>query len=232
MEGTVRLGRIAGVEVQVHWSTGVTASLIALALAEGVFPAAVGGLSTSDYYAMGVTTAALFFASLLLHELGHALQARREGIATRVITLWMLGGVAASEARFDEPGTEARVALAGPAISAVLGVGFVAAGQVSAIPPVDAAVLAWLGWTNLLLLAFNMLPALPLDGGRVLRAALWSRTGSRLGATHAAVRVSRGLSVGLIAVGLLGFVTGNGVGGLWLALVGWFLLSAAAAEMR
>ena len=232
VEGTVRLGHVAGVEVRVNWSSGVTASLIALGLARGVFPSEAGGLSTQTYYAMGVATAVLFFASLLLHELGHALQARREGIATRAITLWMLGGVAQSDAAFARPGTEARVALAGPAVSAVLGVGLVAAGHVSGLSPGAAAVLEWLGWTNLLLLAFNLLPALPLDGGRVLRAALWRRTGSLPRATSSAVRVSRALSAGLIALGLFGFVAGAGFSGLWLAFIGWFLLSAAAAEMR
>jgi Zn-dependent protease len=230
--GTVRLGHVAGVEVRVHWSSGLTASLIALGLADGVFLATVHGLSTHAYYAMGVATAVLFFASLLLHELGHALRARREGIPTRAITLWILGGVAQSDARFGQPGTEARVALAGPAVSAVLGAGLVAAGRLTAISPAAAAVLEWLGWTNLLLLAFNLLPALPLDGGRVLRAALWRRTRSWLSATRAAVRVSRLVSVGLIVLGLLDVLVGAGFGGLWLALIGWFLLSAAAGELR
>ena len=232
VEGTASLGRVAGVEVRVNWTWGVTASLIAIGLAEGVFPAAVGGLSKGAYYAMGVVTAMLFFVSLVLHELGHALWARRENIPTRAITLWMLGGVAQSEAPFEQPGTEARIALAGPAVSGVLGVALVVVGHVSGISPTGAAVLEWLGWTNLLLLAFNMLPALPLDGGRVLRAALWRRTGSRLRATRAAVGVSRGVSAGLIVLGALGFAVGTGFGGLWLALIGWFLLSAAAAELR
>ena len=232
IEGTVSLGHIAGIEIRVNWSSGVTVSLIALGLAEGVFPSEVGGLSTGTYYALGVATAVLFFASLLLHELGHALAARREGIATREITLWMLGGVAQSDTAFARAGTEARVALAGPAVSAVLGAGLVAAGQLSALSPAAAAIVEWLGWTNLLLLAFNLVPALPLDGGRVLRAALWRRTGDWLTATRAAVRVSRLLSAALIALGLLGVLAGAGFAGLWLAFIGWFLLSAAAAELR
>jgi Zn-dependent protease len=232
IEGNVRLGSIAGVEVRVHWTSGLTASLIALGLAESVFPAEVGGLSTGTYYAMGVATAVLFFASLLLHELGHALWARREHISTRSITLWMLGGVAQSDAPFEQAGIEARVALAGPAVSALLGAVFVVAGHVSGLAPALAEVLRWLGWTNLLLLAFNLLPALPLDGGRVLRAALWRGTGSRLRATRAAVSVSRMISTGLIAFGLVGAVAGAGFSGLWLAFIGWFLLSASAAELR
>jgi Zn-dependent protease/predicted transcriptional regulator len=175
-------------------------------------------------------TAVLFFVSLLLHELGHALQARREGISTRGITLWMLGGVAESATTFDTPGTEARVAFAGPAVSAVLGAVLVAAGHVSVVPDAVAAVLEWLGWTNLLLLAFNLLPALPLDGGRVLRAGLWRLRRSRLRATREAVRVSRALSYALVAIGALGFFTGAGFSALWLAFVGWFVMSAASGE--
>jgi Zn-dependent protease/predicted transcriptional regulator len=228
--GGVRLGRIAGVEVRLHWTWGIAASLIALGLARGVFPDEVAGLSSGTYYAMGVVTAVLFFISLLLHELGHALQARREGIATRGITLWMLGGVAQSAATFDTPGTEARVALAGPAVSAVLGAALVAAGHASGVPDAVAAVLEWLGWTNLLLLAFNLLPALPLDGGRVLRAALWRLRGSQLRATREAVFVSRVLSSVLVALGVVGFLTGAGFSGLWLAFVGWFVMSAASGE--
>lgn len=228
--GGVRVGRLAGVEVRLHWTWGIAASLIALVLAHGVFPDEVAGLSSSTYYAMGVATAVLFFVSLLLHELGHALQARREGIPTRGITLWMLGGVAQSAGTFDTPGTEARVALAGPAVSAVLGAGLVAAGHVSGLPDAVAAVLEWLGWTNLLLLAFNLLPALPLDGGRVLRAGLWRLRRSRLQATREAVRVSRVLSSALVALGVVGFLTGAGFSALWLAFVGWFVLSAASGE--
>jgi Zn-dependent protease/CBS domain-containing protein len=229
--GGVRLGRIAGVEVRLHWTWGIAASLLALGLADGVFPGEVAGLSSGTYYAMGVVTAVLFFVSLLLHELGHALQARQEGIPTRGITLWMLGGVAQSAADFETPGTEARVALAGPAVSAVLGAGLIVAGQVPGLPDAAAAVLEWLGWTNLLLLAFNLLPALPLDGGRVLRAALWRLHHSRLRATREAVLVSRVLSSALVALGVLGFLAGAGFSGLWLAFVGWFVMSAAGGEV-
>jgi Zn-dependent protease len=226
----LRIGRVAGIDVRLHWTWPVAAAVIALSLADGVFPAEVGGLSAGTYLAMGVATALLFFASLLLHELGHALEARREGLPTRGITLWMLGGVAQSGAPFPRAGVEARVALAGPAVSAVLGVALVALGRLAGLPVGLAAVLEWLGWTNLLLLAFNMLPAFPLDGGRVLRAALWRLMGSRLRATRAAARVSQALSAVLIAVGVVALFLGV-FSGLWLAFVGWFVMSAAAAEL-
>jgi Zn-dependent protease/predicted transcriptional regulator len=223
------LGRIAGVEVRLHWTWWLVAALITVALAGSVFPDEVPGLSNGTYAVMGLATAVLFFASLLLHELGHALAARRDGIPTRGITLWMLGGVARSGAPFPSAGVEARVALAGPAVSAVLGAGFVAAGLIAGLPDAVAAVLEWLGWTNLLLLAFNMIPAMPLDGGRLLHAVLWHISGSLLKATRVASRVSQVLAVLLIAAGLAWFLVGA-FGGLWVAFIGWFTFSAAAAE--
>jgi Zn-dependent protease len=226
----VPLGRIAGVEVRLHWTWWIAAALITASLAGGVFPNEVPGLSSAAYLVMGLLTAVLFFASLLLHELGHALEARRDGIPTRGITLWMLGGVARSGAPFPSAGAEARVALAGPAVSAVLGGGLVAAGQIGGLPDSVAAVLEWLGWTNVLLLAFNMIPALPLDGGRVLRAVVWRLTGNLLRATRIASRVSQTLAVVMVVVGLASFLIGAAFGGLWIAFIGWFVFSAAAAE--
>lgn len=223
------LGRIAGVEVRLHWSWWIAAALLTVAFAGSVFPDAVPGLSSRSYLAMGLITAFLFFASLVLHELAHALAARRHGLPTPGITLWMLGGVAGSGAPFPSAGVEARIALAGPAVTAVLGVVLVAAGQIAALPDAPAAVLEWLGWTNLLLLAFNMFPALPLDGGRLLRAVLWRISGRLLTATHVASRVSQVLAVMLIALGAASLLLGA-VGGLGLAFVGWFVFAAAAAE--
>ena len=225
----IPLGHVAGVEVRLHWTWWIAATLITISLSGAVFPGEVHGLSDASYLTMGLVTTVLFFASLLLHELGHALTARHDGIPTRGITLWMLGGVARSGAPFPSPGVEARVALAGPAVSAVLAAAFVAAGQIAALPDAVAAVLEWLGWTNLILLAFNMIPALPLDGGRVLRAILWRLTGSLLKSTRVASRVSQALAVVLIVVGFAGVLAGA-FGGLWLAFIGWFVFSATAVE--
>lgn len=230
LAGGAPLGRIAGVEVRLHWTWWIAAAVITLGLAGGVFPDEVAGLSSAAYVAMGLVTALLFFASLLMHELGHALEARRNGIATRGITLWMLGGVARSGAPFPSAGAEARVALAGPAVSAVLGAVFVGAGQIGGLPDAVAVVLEWLGLTNVLLLAFNMIPALPLDGGRVLRAVLWRLRGNLIAATRVASRVSQALAVFLIVLGLTSFLASAALGGLWLVFIGWFIFSAAAAE--
>jgi Zn-dependent protease len=190
----------------------------------------VAGLSDTAYLTMGFVTTILFFASLLLHELGHALEARRAEIPTNGITLWMLGGIARSGGSFPSPGVEARVAVAGPVVSAVLGMAFVAAGHIGGLAGPVAAVLQWLGWTNLILLAFNIIPALPLVGGRLLRALLWRLSGSLVTATRAASRVALALSVALITIGVASALVGTVFGGLWLALIGWFTFSAARAE--
>lgn len=143
----------------------------------------------------------------------------------------MLGGVAVSGAPFPRAAVEARVAAAGPAVSLVAGVALVALGRLGGIPDGTATVLEWLGWTNLLLLAFNLLAASPLDGGRLLRAAVWGATRDERRATRAAVGVSRVLACILIAVGLLAVLRGI-QGGLWPAFVGWFVITAAGAELE
>jgi Zn-dependent protease len=226
------VGRVAGVEIRLHWTWLLAAAFITATLAGGVFPSEVGGLSGGAYLVMGLLTAVLFFVSLLLHELGHALEARRAGIPTRAITLWMLGGVAQSGGPFPSAGVEARVALAGPAVSAALGAVLVGAGQIGGLPAAIGALLEWLGWMNLLLLAFNMIPALPLDGGRVLRAALWRLSGNLLRATRVAARVSQALAVILIGFGAVTFLVSAAFGGVWLVFIGWFVFSAATAEVR
>jgi Zn-dependent protease/CBS domain-containing protein len=233
-EGTLatglHVGRVAGIEIRLHWTWLLAAVFITASLAASVFPSELGGLSGTAYLGMGLVTALLFSVSLLLHELGHALQARREGIPTRAITLWMLGGLAQSGGPFRSAGEETRVALAGPAVSAVLGAALVGAGQTGGLPAAIGTVLEWLGWTNLLLLAVNMIPALPLDGGRVLRAALWRLSGNLLRASRIAARVSQVLAAALMCFGAVSLVASASFGGLWLAFIGWFVLSAATAE--
>ncbi len=231
MNPTLTLGRIAGVRIGINWSWLIVFALIVWTLGASVFPAQDPHLSSGTYAAMAVAASFLFFTSLLLHELGHALQARREGVEIEGITLWLFGGVASFKGMFPSAGAELRIALAGPAVSAALGVIFVGIAAALNRPLAVDGVAAWLGYINLLLLAFNMLPALPLDGGRVFRALLWRWKGDVARATRIAATVGRGFAYAMIGLGLLALVGGSW-SGAWLAFLGWFLLQASRLEAR
>jgi Zn-dependent protease len=232
MRPTFRLGRIAGVEIGVNWSWAIVFGLIAWSLGARVFPAEEPGLGWGAYLAMAVVASLLFFTSLLLHELGHAVQARREGMEIEGITLWLFGGVAQFKGEFASAGSELRIAIAGPVVTVCLGAFFIACSAVGYLPKTVAVTAAWLGFINLFLLAFNLLPALPLDGGRVLRALLWARSGDFESATRASARASYAISYMMVTGGLLLVLSADAVDGIWLALIGWFLLGAASAETR
>ncbi len=232
MHDTFRLGRIAGIRVGLNWSWLVVFALIVWSLAVAVFPSEDPGLARGAYIGMGIAAALLFFLSLFLHELGHALVARREGVEIEGITLWLFGGVARFRGMLPSAGAEFRIAIAGPVVSALLGGAFVAfALGTHFSKPVDG-VAAWLGYINLLLLAFNMLPALPLDGGRVFRSLLWKARGNFGWATGVAAAVGRGFGLLMIAAGVFLFIFDGAFTGAWLAFLGWFLLTAASAEAR
>jgi len=232
VESSFRLGRIAGVEVGVNWSWLVVFALITWSLAAGVFPDQDPGRSQDTYIVMAVIAAALFFASLLGHELGHAVTARREGMELDGITLWLFGGVARFKGQFPSAGAELRIALAGPLVSLVIGVACSLLAWAIALPGGVDGVLAWIGYVNLILLVFNLLPALPLDGGRVLRALLWGAKADFAWATDVAASIGRGFGYLLIGGGIALFVFQGAFSGAWLAFVGWFLLGAATAEQR
>jgi Zn-dependent protease len=177
-----------------------------------------------------VGTAVAFFATLLAHELGHAVVARRAGPRVEGITLWLLGGVAKLDGEAANPRAELGIAAVGPLISLVLAASVVAVSAVAGLPRLVVASVAWLARINLLLAIFNLLPAAPLDGGRVLRGLLWWRTQDRLRSAVVAARMGRLLGALLIGLGFGEFVVGAAISGLWLALLGWFLLNAARAE--
>jgi Zn-dependent protease len=181
---------------------------------------------------MAFVAAILFFSSLLLHELGHALQARREGMEIEGITLWLFGGVAQFKDEFPSAGAEFRIAIAGPLVTLVLGVACVGVAMLAHPGQAVDGVAAWLGYINLVLLAFNLLPALPLDGGRVLRAALWAGKHDFAQATAIAATVSRGFAFVMIGGGIFLFIVEGAFSGAWLAFLGWFLLMAANSEAR
>jgi Zn-dependent protease len=229
---TFQLGRIAGVRIGVNWSWLIVFALIVWSLAAAVFPSQNPGFSDGEYIAMAVVAALLFFVSLLLHELGHALQARRDGVEIEGINLWLFGGVAQFKGGFPSAGAEFRIAIAGPLVSLALGILFVVVAAFAGLPNAVDGVVAWLGFTNLILLAFNMLPALPLDGGRVLRSALWHFRGDLQWATWVASGVGRGFGFLFIGLGVFMLIVEGAFSGAWLAFIGWFLLQAATAEAR
>jgi Zn-dependent protease len=231
MHSSFSLGRWAGVEIGVNWSWVVIFLLICWSLAAVVFPDAAPDLGAGAYIAMATIGAALFFASLLLHELGHAVVARREGMEIDGIVLWLFGGVAKFKGLFPSAGAEFRIAIAGPLVSLAIGVAMLTLAT-APLPDAVDAVVTWLGSINLILLAFNMLPALPLDGGRVFRSLLWKRTGDFTRATRIAGSVGRLFGQLMIGGGILLLLMVGAPGGLWLALIGWFLIAAATAETR
>ncbi len=231
MNGNLTLGRFGGIQVRINWSWLVVFTLIVWSLAAGIFPSQNPGHSDGVYLAMAIVAAFLFFASLLLHELGHAWQARREGIEIDAITLWLFGGVAQFKSRFPTAGAEFRIAIAGPLVSLGLGVVFVLV-ALAGLPSAVDGVAAWLGYINLALLVFNLIPALPLDGGRVLRAVLWQARGDLGWATRVASDVGQGFGYLFIALGIAMFIFEGSFSGAWLAFIGWFVLQAAKAEAR
>ena len=232
MNTSFSLGRVAGIPIGANWTWLIVVALITWSLATTVFPDQNPGLSDATYIAMAVAASILFFTSLLLHELGHAFQARREGMEIEGITLWIFGGVAKFRGMFPSAGAEFRIAVAGPLVSLALGILFI--GIAVAIGMSDAVdgVAAWLGYINVALLAFNLLPALPLDGGRVLRSALWRARGNFAWATRVAAAIGSGFGVLFIGAGLAAFFWVDTISGLWLAFIGWFLLGAASGESR
>jgi len=233
MTASLRFGRVAGIPVGASWSALLIALLIAWSLGGQLLPAQVPGLTPAAYWLAGAAGAGLFLGSLLAHEIGHALVARRAGLRVRGITLWLLGGVAQLEDEPASPGDELRVAIVGPAVSLALAVGFGLAAvalSVAGGPALAGVVVAWLALANAVLAVFNLLPAAPLDGGRVLRGLLWRRHGNRVRASVTASRAGVWVGSGLIGYGLLGALTGWGIGTLWTALIGWFLVTAARQE--
>ena len=191
------------------------------------------GIAPVAAYGLGLASALLLFASILAHELGHAVVARRHGIAVEEIDLWLLGGVAKMQGQPRHPGDELRFAAAGPAVTAAIAAVFGALVLVlpSSAPEALRALLTYQLEINAIILAFNLIPAFPLDGGRVARALLWRRSGDLNRATSVAATLGRGFGRVLIALGLVGVVFGQPAG-LWFALIGFFLSMAAGAERR
>lgn len=233
MNQSIRLGRVAGIPIGINWSVLLIAALIGWSLAASALPAIAPGETSVAYAVAGTAAALLFFASLLAHELAHALVARRDGVAVHSITLWLLGGVSRFAAEPPTAESELRISLAGPLTSLALALSFGLLELVSEVIHLRDLVsgsLAWLAFINVVLGVFNLLPAYPLDGGRVLRALAWRHSRDRVAATRVAARTGHVLAWCLIGLGMLVALTGPVVSGLWLVLIGWFIDNAGRAE--
>lgn len=228
---TIRFGRIWGIQIGVNNSWFIVFLLITFSLSAqyaGQFPQ----WPAWQQMALGAGTSVLFFVSILLHELGHSAVALRYGIPVKSITLFVFGGIAQMGRDPRRPSEEFQIAIAGPVVSAALGALFyglllLSQGRSEAL----AALGEWLGRINLMVAGFNLLPGFPLDGGRVLRALLWKYTGSFERATLTAAAGGQILAYGFIAAGIWTAFGGNAVGGIWIGLIGWFLLNAAQATV-
>jgi Zn-dependent protease/CBS domain-containing protein len=232
MNENLSLGRIFGIHVGLNWSLLVVAALIAWSLATSLLPSASPGHTSGAYWTAGVVSAFVFLASLLAHELAHSVVATRRGVKVEGITLWLFGGVSRFSSETSSPGAQALITFVGPLTSLVLGVAFyLASVGGGAHPGLFSATLSWLGYINISLGVFNLVPAFPLDGGRLLQSLIWLRTGDRLRATRIAARIGMLFAYLLIAYGLATFIfVGSLIGGVWSVFLGWFLLSAARSE--
>jgi Zn-dependent protease/predicted transcriptional regulator len=226
-----RIARIAGIPVGVSpWWLAIVA-LITWVLGSEYFPAEVHGIEPALAYLLGLASALLLFASILAHEFGHAIVARRHGIEVEGIDLWLLGGVSRMRGEAHEPEDELRYALAGPAVTAAVALCFGAAALLlpSSTPAVLRALIDYQALVNGLILVFNLLPAFPLDGGRVLRSLLWRRSGDIGRSTETAAGVGRTFGYLMIFLGVLDFLSGVPTG-LYLALIGFFIVVASGAQ--
>lgn len=229
---SIYLGRIAGVRVGMNWSLLAIFGLIAWSLADGRFPYEYPGYTDGYYWAGGTLTAIVFFACLLAHEMGHALVARTRGVEVEGITLWLFGGVAKLKGDPKTAWDELKIAIAGPLVSVALAgafAGISALLEASGSSGLLVGIVAWLWRINAMLAVFNMLPAFPLDGGRVFRALLWRWKG-KTKATRWAARTGRTFGFLMISVGILEFAVRQSFDGIWIAFLGYFLLNAATAE--
>jgi Zn-dependent protease/CBS domain-containing protein len=228
MSGSFRIGKIAGIEIDINWSWIVILVLLTVSLATGWFPQLYPGWSTATYWIVSLISALLLFVSVLLHELAHSLVARRSGLPVKNITLFIFGGVSNIEQEPKSPGVEFWMALVGPLTSLLIG----AVCYLLLLPlrgthsPLEG-ILFYLAVTNILLGLFNLIPGFPLDGGRVLRAIVWKITGSLQTATRVASISGQVIAYLFILCGLWLIFGGDVLDGIWIGFIGWFLLSAA-----
>lgn len=235
MKAHIKLGRILGTEVGLHLSWFIIALLITMSLASQ-FRIVNPAWSEGVVWATAIATGLLFFVTIILHELAHAMVARARNLPVKSITLFALGGVAQIEKEAGEPSTEFFMGLAGPLMSFFIGFVCLMLAWALGWSPLEVpdtpllAMLMWLGYINFSLAIFNLIPGFPLDGGRILRGIIWWITGDGIRATRIATRVGQVIAFAFIVFGVVRFFMGAGFDGLWLAFIGWFLLEAAGAS--
>src|SRR5919106_1326610 len=231
MSGTFQLGRLFGIDIKFHFTWIFIFLLVAWSLAGAYLPANYPGWSTSTYWTVGIIGSTLLFASVLVHELSHSLVAISRGYKVSGITLFFLGGVSEIAEEATKASEEFWIAVVGPASSIILAAVFwVLLRVISGINSQVEALLQYLAFINLALALFNLIPAFPMDGGRVLKDIVWQTTGSLPKANTVATTVGSLLGYGLIGVGIIiAFSTGNFLSGLWLVFIGWFIQSAASS---
>jgi Zn-dependent protease len=227
----VRIGRVFGIPIFVHASWLVIFALVAWTLATRYFPERQPNLSPGAYWVRGFVTSLLFFASILLHELGHSMVALRHGIPIRSITLFIFGGVARLARDPQDGRTEVKIAVAGPVVSLLLCALYYAASIVEGLGDAGRSIAGYLAFINLMVAVFNLVPAFPLDGGRLLRGLLWKARGKGR-ATRTAARAGTVFAYFLMAYGALMLLHGEGLTGVWFVLIGWFLREASAGARR
>jgi len=235
MRSQIKLGRIFGIQIGLNYSWFIIAILISFSLAARFHSVRPEWSQAADWTA-AILTSVLFFVTLLLHELAHSVVAKSRGLKVREITLFALGGISQIESEAPDAKSEFWIGIAGPLTSLVIGIVCILVARLSGAQPGTEpanpaiAVLAWLGYINLALAGFNMIPGYPLDGGRVLRAIAWWITGNIDRATRFAARVGQVIAFCFILYGLFRFFTVENFGGLWLAFIGWFLLDASRSS--
>jgi Zn-dependent protease/predicted transcriptional regulator len=232
MRAQIPLGNVFGIKVGLHYSWLIIAFLISLSLGSN-FAATNPEWGPGIIWATAIATALLFFVTIVVHELSHAIVAKSNGLPVRSITLFALGGVAEIEKEAADARTEFWLGIVGPITSFVIGTICLAVLYSFGWKPPHfpgtplLAMLMWIGYINIMLAVFNMVPGFPLDGGRVLRAIVWWITGDASRATKISAKLGQLVAFGFIILGIYRFFNGAGIGGLWIAFIGWFLLSAS-----
>lgn len=228
---SIRLFRLFGIEVGIHFSWFLIFGLLTWSLAVGFFPAQIPDLQQGEAWVMGALSSLLLFGSVLVHEMAHALVARWRGLDARSITLFLFGGVTNLGGESKRPSTEFLVAIVGPLASfAIAGVALLVT-EVLGIDTRAGLIAGYLALVNAILGLFNLIPGFPLDGGRVLRAVVWTATGSLRRGTEVAGRVGQLVAYGLMIWGFWRVLDGDFLGGLWMVAIGWFLNSAAVSSV-